>query len=173
MAKAFSSEQLDQLNSQSKTGRFLEAAIFTRDQDNPDDKDYFIRNPKPIGFNGHTYMPLDMNWSGIKLSSAMELPSVLINLSNLGGKVIEYLEDENINIEGNDVVLQILFIDKYSKISVVDEMLFQVEVLVADYYSSATIHLGVNYSLNDPIPRHTIETQEFPGIRGDVLRVGS
>lgn len=103
----------------------------------------------------------------------MELPSNQVVVSNLGGAVIEYLEDDTVNIEGNDVVLQILFIDKFNKISLVDEMLFQVEIIVADYHKVATIHLGVNYSLNDIIPRGTIETQEFPGLRDDTIRVGT
>ncbi len=171
--KGLSSEQLKTINAQSKTGKFIEAIVFTRDQSDPDVKDYFIRYSRPITFNGNTYNPLDFMWSGVKVSSAMELPSVQVTISNLGGQVLDYIEQNNIEIEGNDVWLQILHIDKYAIITFVDEMLFQVEALVADYHTSATFHLGVNYSLNDQIPRFTLEKQEFPGIRDDVIRVGT
>lgn len=170
--KSFSSEQIAALNAKSTTGRFVEAIIFTRDQDTGE-KDYFIRNGRPISFRGHQYQPLDFAWDGIKISAAMELPSNRIVVSNLGGQVIDYLENEDIVIEGNDVLLQILFIDRFQKITLVDEMLFQVEIIVADYHESATFHLGVNYSLNDIVPRGTLETQEFPGLRDDVIRVGT
>lgn len=171
--KGFSSEIIRELNSQSTTGRFVEAAVFTRDQSNPSVKDYFIRNQRPVSFNGNTYLPLDMTFSGIKVGAGMELPTNQVVISNLGGVVIDYIEENGVNIEGNDVFLQILHFDKYSRITLVDEMLFQVEVLVADYYKVATVHLGVNYSLNDPIPNGTIETNEFPAIRSDVIRIGT
>jgi hypothetical protein len=170
--KSFSSEQLQSLNAKSTTGRFIEAVIFTRDQDTGV-KDYFVRNGREISFKGNIYTPLDFAWEGMKVTSAMELPSNRVVVSNLGGQVINYLEDESVSIEGNDVVLQVLFIDKFNKITLVDEMLFQVEVIVADYHEAATFNLGVNYSLNDIIPRGTIETLEFPGIRDDVIRVGT
>ena len=171
--KAFSSEQLRELNSQSLSGRFVEAAIFTRDQEDPTSKEYFVTNGRPISFNGHIYNPLGMSWSGIKATSSMELPSIQVVVPNLGGAIIDYIEENDIDIEGNDCMLQILLIDKFNKVTLVDEMLFQVEVLVADYHQSATFHLGVNWSLNDTIPRHTLEKQEFPGIRDDVIRVGT
>jgi len=103
----------------------------------------------------------------------MELPSNRIVVSNLGGQIIEYLENEDIHIEGNDVVLQILFIDRFNNITLVDEILFQIELVIADYHKTATFQLGVNYSLGDIVPRGTIETAEFPGIRDDVIRVGT
>jgi hypothetical protein len=170
--KSFSSEILAELNAQSTSGRFVEGIIFTRDQSSQV-KDYFVRNPRPITFKGNTYTPLDFAWAGIKVGSSMELPTNQVNISNLGGAVTDYLEDNDIEIEGNDVVLQILHIDKYNKVLLVDEMLFQVEYIVADYHKSATAHLGVNYSLNDSVPRGTIETNEYPGIRGDSIRIGT
>jgi hypothetical protein len=173
MAKAFSSEQLEQLNAKMTSGKFREAVIFTRNQDNPNIKEYFIRHGRPIVFKGNTYQPLDMAWAGMKVSSSMELPSNQVVVSNLGGSINDYLEDPEVEIEGNDVTLQILYIDKFGQVSLVDEMLFQVEVVVADYHKAATFHLGVNYSLNDVVPRQTIEKQEFPGIRDDVIRVGT
>ncbi len=171
--KSFSSEIVRELNKQTSTGRFVEAVVFTRVQSDPTSKEYFIRDARPKTFRGHTYQPLDMTWEGIKVSSGMELPSNNVSLSNLGGSVIDYIEDNNIEMEGNDVVLQQLFIDKFGKITLIDEMLFQIEYIVADYHKSATVHLGVNYSLKDPVPRGTIETNEFPAIRGDAIRIGT
>jgi hypothetical protein len=170
--KAFSSEQVASLNAKSTTGRFLEAMIFTRDQDTAD-KDYFIRNGRPISFKGNQYVPLQFTWEGIKITSSMELPTNKVSLNNIGNVVVDYIEDNDIIIDNNDVVLQVLYVDKFNKITLVDEMLFQVELVVANYYESATFHLGVSYSLNDVIPRGTIESQEFPGIRDDAIRVGS
>jgi len=170
--KSFSSEVLAELNAQSTTGRFVEAVIFTRDQ-TTQVKDYFIRNPRSISFKGNVYTPLDFTWMGIKTTSSMELPTNQINMSNLGGAVIDYVEDNDIEVQGNDVLLQILHIDKYNKILMVDEMLFQLEFIVADYHKSATAHLGVDYSLNDLVPRGTIETNEFPALRGDAIRIGT
>jgi hypothetical protein len=171
--KAFSSEQLDAINAQSTKGKFVEAVIFTKDPNNSLDKDYFVRWSRPISFKGNQYRPLDMAWSGIKTTANMELPSNQVIVSNLGGAVIDYLEKDDVNINGNDVVLQVLYIDKYNKISLIDEMLYQVEVVVADYHKAATFHLGVNFSLNDIVPNKTIETQEFPAIRDDVIRAGT
>lgn len=170
--KSFSSAQIEALNAQSTSGRFVEAMIFTRDQ-TTGQKDYFIRNGRPISFRGNQYVPLDFVWDGMKTSSSMELPSNSIIVNNIGNLVVDYIEDEDIDIDGNDVVLQQLYIDRYNKITLVDEMLFQIEIMVADYYQSCTFHLGVNYSLNDIIPRGTIETSEFPGLRDDVIRVGT
>jgi hypothetical protein len=170
--KAFSSAQIEALNAKSTSGRFVEAMTFTRDQD-AQTKDYFVRNGRPISFRGNQYRPLDFAWEGIKVTSSMELPSNSVIVNNIGNLVVDYLEDEDIDLDGNDVVLQQLYIDKYNKITLIDEMLFQVEIMVADYYQSCTFHLGVNYSLNDIIPRETIETQEFPAIRDDVIRVGT
>lgn len=168
--KGFSSEQIEQINANARTGRFVEAVIFARDETT---KDYFVRNGKPVYFNGSTYQPLDFVFSGIKVTNTMELPTVQVTVSNLGGQVLAYIEDNDIDIETNDVWLQILFIDKFNKVTLVDEMLFQVETMVADYNTAATFNLGVNYSLNDPIPRYTLEKQEFPGLRDDVIRVGT
>lgn len=170
--KSFSSSQIEDLNAKSSNGKFVETIIFTRNQNNPSIKDYFIRYGRSISFQGNLYQPLDFAWIGIKTTAAMELPGNQILVSNLGGKVIDYLEDPSINISSNDVVLQVLHIDKFGKITLVDELLFQVETIIADYHKSATFNLGVNYSLNDIIPRQSIETQEYPGIRQDVVRVG-
>jgi len=170
--KDFSSQEIKDLNAQSSKGKFVEAVIFTRDQSNPSVKDYFVRYGRSVSFQGNLYQPLDMAWLGIKTTATMELPGNQVVVSNLGGKVIDYLEDPSINIESNDVVLQVLHIDKFGKINLIDELLFQVETIIADYHKTATFNLGVNYSLNDIIPRQTIETQEFAGIRQDVVRVG-
>lgn len=171
--KGFSSEQLEALNAKSSTGNLVEAVIFTRDQSDPSTKDYFVRFERSIKFDGNTYTPLDMVWSGMKVTTTMELPNNQVVVNNLGGRIIDYIEDNNINIDGNDVVLQVLFIDKYQNITLIDEMLYQVEIMVADYHKTATFHLGVNYSLTDIVPRNTLETQEFPGLRSDVIRVGT
>lgn len=171
--KSFNSEQIKALNAKSLSGKLVEAVIFTRDQDNPSSKDYFIRWARPITFKGHQYIPLDMAWVDVKTSSSLELPGVQVLINNLGGVVIEYLEDPTVVIEENDAILQLLYIDKFHKVSLVDEMLYQVETVVADYSEKCTFNLGVNYSLNDIVTRQTIETQEFPGIRDDVIRVGT
>lgn len=171
--KAFSSELLKDLNANSTTGKFMEAAMFVRDQSTPSVRDYFVNHERGISFNGNTYAPLSMIWSGIKVDAAMELPTNEITVSNLGGVVIDYLEDPSVDINQNDVYLQVLFMDKFRKISLIEQMLFQVELVVADYNRAAVFQLGVNYSLNDLVPRQTLEKQEFPGIRDDVIRVGS
>ncbi len=171
--KNFSSKHLADINAQISTGRFIEAVVFVRDKSNHANRDYFIKNSRAVSFNGNVYKPLDMIWSGVKISTAMELPSTDVTVSNLGGIVLDYIEDKSITIDGNDVWLQILHIDKLGVVSLVEEMRFQLEFIVADYHTSATFHLGVNLSLNDPIPRHTLEKQEFPGIKDDVIRVGT
>jgi len=171
--KHFSSEQLKELNATHTRGRFVEAAVFTRDMDNPSIKDYFVRNRRPLVFQGETYLPLDITWIGMKTTASMELPNNQVVISNLGGVVIDFIEDNDIDINGNDVLLKVLYIDKFGKISLTDEMLYQVELIVADYYKSATFNLGVNYSLGDVIPRQTLETQEYPGLRQDVIRIGT
>lgn len=174
MAKAFSSDQLAELNAKSTKGRFVEAAIFTRDQNDPDNsKEYFFRFGTPMTFQGNLYHPIDMVWDGLKVTSKMDLPTNEVVVSNLGGSVIEYLEDNSVDVNGNDVILQILLIDKFNRITLVDRMLFQLEAITADYNKAATFHLGVNWSLNDPIPRYTLEKSEFPGIRDDVIRAGT
>jgi len=164
---------LQELNAQSTSGRFVEAVIFTRDQSDPSSKEYFVRNSRPIIFRGNTYSPLDFAWAGMRVSSSMELPTNQVSISNLGGSVTDYLEDNDVEVDDNDVLLQILHIDKYNKILLVDEMLYQLEFIVADYHKSATAHLGVSYSLNDSVPRGTIETNEYPAIRGDAIRIGT
>jgi hypothetical protein len=171
--KAFSSEQIAALNRLSSTSKFVEAAIFTRDQNNPSNKDYVIHYGRKIVFAGNTYQPLDMAWAGLKVSSAMELPTNDVIVADIGGIISEYLEDPSVKIDGNDVILQILQVDKFYKVSLVDQMLYQVEIIGAEYGRGVTFHLGVNFSLNDVLPRESLEKQEFPGIRDDAVRVGT
>lgn len=172
--KAFSSEQIQELNRLSTSGIFVEACIFTRDQSDPNSaKDYLVHYGKYVVFRNHVYQPIDMAWSGLKVSAGMELPTNEVVIADVGGVVTDYLEDPSIVMEGNDCWLQVLHIDKFGGITLVDAMLYTVELITAEYGKGVTFHLGVNFSLNDTIPRETIEKQEFPGIKDDAIRVGT
>lgn len=172
MARAFSSEQITELNKLSHNGVYFEAVVFSRDLAGTV-KDRFSVIGKPIIYQGEIYSPLAMTWDGLKISSGMEIPTNSVTVTNLDGSVSHYLEDDTLVISGNDCLLQILFMDKQGDIHFVDEMLYQMEVAVADYHRAATFHMSVNFSLNDIIPRETLEKNEFPGMRDDFVRVGT
>jgi hypothetical protein len=168
--KVFSSEQVHELNKHASLGKFVEAMVVTR---SATVADYFINYGKFIHFKGHTYAPLSMVWSGLQSSSTMELPTNSVSIANFGNEVAEYLEDNDVVVEDNDCLLQILYIDPFGTISMIDQMLYVIELLVAEYGKIVTLNLGLNFSLNDPVPRFTMELEEFPGLKSDTIRVGT
>lgn len=169
--KAFSSAYIQALNEQYQSGRFLKAVILTEDP-SISTKKYYVDNETSITFQSNTYSPLEMSWSGYTVSAAMPLPTMTVNISNIGGEVIDYLE--TLDIIGNDVVLQILHIDRSGVVEDVttakDEVALQVQSIVGDDMV-ASFTLGLNLGLNDMLPRGVMTKAKYPGMIDDVIRL--
>jgi hypothetical protein len=174
--KGLSSKQIADLNRDYDGGKFFEAMIVTRDMNaDPQVKDYFCNFSRPITFEGNVYQPEAMSFdSSFTMSEAMELPTVKINLLNIGGVIDSYLHDPTVRIRQNDVIQQILHIDRRGIVTEYDRDRLQIQVISGTAgKGTATIYAGLNMRLSDRVPRQTLETNEFPGIRADVIRSGT
>ena len=174
--KGLSSTQIVELNRDYGGGVFFEAIIVTRDmQSDPQVKDYFCHYSRPISFNGNVYTPEPMKFdASFAMTERMEMPSVKINLLNIGGIADSYLHDPTIKIRKNDIVQQVLHIDSHGVVTEFDKDRLQIQVISGSPgKGTAVIFAGLNMRLTDKVPRGTLETNEFPGIRGDVVRTGT
>ena len=173
--KGLSSNLIADLNKDYDAGVFFEAIIVTRDMDAvPQVKDYFCNFQRPFVYLGNEYRPEPMEWdASFSLSKSMELPVIKINLANIGAVVDGYLHDPAVKVRRNDLVQQILHISNTGVITEYDRDVLQIQVISGNSGAgTATIFAGWNMRLDDRVPRGTIETNEFPGIRGDAIRKG-
>lgn len=101
----------------------------------------------------------------------MSLPVATVNLSNVGNQVIDYIEDESneVVIRHNDVKMQVISRDRLGTFTLYGEAAMQA-LLVVDNGETVSLHLGLNVRLEDDLPADTIELNEFPGLRADVIR---
>jgi hypothetical protein len=166
--KTFSNSYIDRLNRVSGGGRFLKAVIVTESV-SPPIKKYYVDNEREIVFEGNTFTPLSMNWSGFETSSSMSLAKMTVTVPNLGGEVIAYIEE--IDILENDVEFLILHIDLLNEVNAVDRTILQIQTIEADD-NIAAFTVGINLGLSDLLPREVIMKSEFPGLVDDVLRLG-
>jgi len=173
--KGLSSQQILELNKDHDRGIFFEGLIVTKDMNDTESQDYFCNFQRAIEFNGHVYTPQGMSFDdAFSMSSSMELPVCQINLINIGGVVDAYLHDPSVHVRRNDIVMQILHIDDEGVVTEFDRDKIQVQVIHGQANAGvATIFAGLNMRLDDRVPRETMETNEFPGIRADVIRSGT
>ena len=174
--KGLSSDLIANLNKDYDGGTYFEAIIVTRDQTvTPAVKDYFCNFNRPIVYKGNVYTPERMNFdASFSMSEQMELPTVKINLLNIGGITDSYLHDPTVRVRKNDIIQQILHIDNFGEVTEYDNDRLQIQVITGTAgKGTATISAGLNMRLTDRVPRETLETDEFPGIRGDVIRSGA
>ena len=174
--KGLSSKLIADLNKDYDGGVYFEAIIVTRDMSvTPRVKDYFCNYERPIAFEGNIYEVEPMVFdSGFSITSQMELPATKVNLLNIGDVVDTYIHKKGVKIRKNDIVLQILLIDDHGVVSEYDQERLQIQVLSASpQKGTATIFAGLNFRLSDRVPRETLENDEYPGIRQDIIRAGT
>lgn len=167
------SDQIEDLNSQFSDRRFFEAMSIVRNPNvSPTVTDYLAHNPDPVVFEGNTYQPLPMRFVNLKADSSHSLPVATVNFSNIGNLVVDYIEDDDngYDVDGNDVTLMVLAMDRLGRVFKYREDRFQVLMAVDDQQRTMTLYLGLLVRFNDPIPFETIERNEFPALRGDVVR---
>ena len=172
MFKGLSSKLIAELNKDYDGGTYFEAIVVTRDMDAvPQVKDYFCHFTRPVSFNGNVYYPEPMKWEGsFKMTERMELPSVKINMLNIGRVIDSYINDNSINIRHNDIEQQVLHMDRNGVVSMYDNDIMQIQVIHSGGKGMATIFAGLDMRLTDRVPRETMENTEYPGIRNDVGR---
>jgi hypothetical protein len=104
----------------------------------------------------------------------MEIPTNTVNLANPGGIINRYVYDNQIRIRRNDISFKILHCDRVGRFSQYDEEILQILVVRAGTgVGQASIFASLGWKLGDRVPKQTIETSEYPGIRADVTRVGN
>lgn len=173
MFKGLTSELIANLNKDYDGGTYFEAIIVTLDP-KTGEKDYFASYNGTVIFEGNQYDLVPMRFdSSFMMTERMELPSVRINILNIGRKVERYLHDQTVKIRKNDIIQQILHIDSHGKVTQYDYDRLQIQVVHSEGKGQATIFAGLNLRLTDPVPRDTLETTECPGIRGDAIRSGT
>lgn len=170
--KGLSSRQITDLNTDHDNGIFFEALIVTRDMNaNPQVKDYFAKFGRNISFDGNEYLPLPMSFTGMNVTSNMDIPTNTANILNMGGIINRYVYDNAVRIKRNDIVFQILHQDKFGRFEMYDQEELQILVVRGvPGQGAASIFASLGWKLGDKVPKETLETSEFPGIRADVIR---
>lgn len=173
--KDLSSRQIADLNARTDGGIFFEAIKVTRDMNSdPQVIDYFANFSASFSFEGNVYETCPLYFSGMDIKSTMDIPTNTVNIMNPGGMVNQYVYDNNIRIRRNDVWLQILHKNKQGKITMYDQDLLQVLVLRGQpAQGTASLFCSLGFKLGDKVPRETMETSEYPGIRADVIRAST
>ena len=175
--KGLSSKQITDLNrDDGYGGTFFEAIIVARTAPNTDPPvlDYFAKFERTFSFEGNLYQPLPMEWEGMATSSQMTIPTNNIVISDIGGVVADYLHDPDIQISVNDIIMRILHMSSKGVVSLYDEDLLQIQVVRASIgQGQVTIFAGLDLRFSEQVPKETIETNEFPGIRQDSVRIGT
>ena len=111
--------------------------------------------------------------SSFAMDNQMELPVVKINLLSIGNVVDSYLHDPTVKIRQNEILMQILHINDQGLVSLYDQDRLFVQVITSvPKKGTASIMAGLNMRLSDRGPRQTLENNEFPGIRQDIIRAG-
>jgi len=162
MAKGFSSDYVKKLNATHSGGIFLQAVEVT-ETISPLVIRRFVTHEKSIVFDGNTYEPLFMQWSGLSVSEGMSLPTAQVIVTSASDEIIEWAEV--IDVRENDVVLQILHLDLLADVAAVDQIVLQIQSISGDPNGGLlAFALGLNFGLRDMIPRDVIKKDEFPGI---------
>jgi hypothetical protein len=171
--KGLSSAQVKQLNKNHSTGIFFEAIIVTRTT-SPLVKDYFAHFGRRFSFEGNVYEPCGMEFTGATVSSSMEIPTNTVNLFNPGGVVNSYIYDSQVRIKRNDIMMRILHMSRGNKVTMYDQELLQILVVRGgNGTGQASIFASLGWKLGDRVPKETIESSEYPGVRADIGRVGN
>lgn len=172
--KGLASTQVADLNRQTNSGLFFEAIIVTRVMTEPKVIDYFANFSRRISFGGSTYEMCPLYFDGMNTTSQMEIPANTVKLFNVGGMINRYVYDHNIRIKRNDITLQILHCDQFGRFTMYDQEELQILVVRGSPgVGGASIFASLGWKLGDRVPKETMETSEYPGIRADVVRTGN
>jgi hypothetical protein len=165
--KQFSDEWIAELNRTTKgTGMFVKAVIVFVELDGSDNR-YFVDAQREVVFQGNTYAPLWMRWEGLEVSTQLQLPTVRVTVPNLGGEVIDYLEE--VDLLGHLVVLRIFYLDLMERLEDFDDVTLQIIAIEGDL-QAVTFTLGMDVSLREALPRHVITRTEFPAVPDNIRR---
>lgn len=157
MKTGFSEAFLSRLNAQHSGGVFVKAAELVVDVNTTlriaDAHDSFV-------FNGQTYMPRPMQWSGLGNTSQMTLPAIRVTVPNVTGEIDTIMNGAE--LAGHDITLHIVHLDLLG--TVTDDDRVKLQVLMVEWdWQQGTFTCGINMGLTDMMPRHIITREEFPG----------
>jgi len=163
--RTIDSDFLAKLNSKHSGGVFVHAVRFT-ESTGPLVERFFVSHDRSIIFDGNTYDPLPMTFSGMDSSGSMKLPVIRIAIPNVNNIVIDYIED--LDILENDVTIMLLHLDLLGNVNAKDKSLFQLQVIESDDVT-AVFSIGMNIGLDDAVPKEVMLKEEFPGILDTVF----
>jgi hypothetical protein len=173
--KNLSSALIKELNRNHAGGIFFEAINVTRDRfSDPPAIDYFANFDSQISFEGHLYKILPMEFSGAKVSSAMNPMTNEVALFNHAGVVDNYFLNQDIRLRRNPIDLLFLHFDRRTHVISRYEWdrLRMIVVRPSPSSGQATIFCSDDIRLGDRVPKGSIETDKAPMIRADVIRSG-
>lgn len=157
---------VEKLNLNYEGGKFIKTVILTETV-SPLVQKFWVDHDYEISFNGNTYERLKMRWDGIKTSRLMPVEGATVTTSNLGNAAIKYVKQ--LDITGNEVLLQILHLDLLTNLTGHWLRKFKVQGVQADI-SVATFTVSRAFGHNK-LPRKVFLKSEFKGLSSDVPRI--
>lgn len=158
--KTFSSDYIAKLNANHSGGIFIKAVDVVENPVGPVVR-RFVSHHESIVFDGQTYDPVHMEWSGLEVQRGMSLPQMGVAVPAAQDIVMDWAE--TIDIRENDITFRLLHLDLLGDTTAQDQLLMQVQTVTADDLV-VVFQSGLNLGLTDELPRGVILKQEYPGI---------
>lgn len=163
-AKQFSDAFVAELNKTHSAGIFVRALELNA----PTGMERFVAWEQPLTWQGNTYNPLHMEWSGLDVDRGMGIPQMSVLVPSAHGSVMQWAEE--VDIRESEATFRLLHLDQLSDLSSQDSFTLQVQNAVADdHVVVATCSLTI--SLEDHLPRGAIMKVEYPGIPDNTSKI--
>lgn len=162
--KTFSNAFVEELNKDHSAGIFVQAVELAI----PGDTQRFVAWEQPVTWQGNTYTPLHMEWSGLESDRGMQIPQMSVVVPSMHGQVMEWVED--VDIRELDVTFRLLHLDHLADASSQDSFALQVQTVTGDD-QVVVINCSLTISLEDHLPRGAIMKSEFPGIPENASKI--
>lgn len=128
---------------------------------------YWVMNPEPITWNGHSFQPIAMIWENMKTSQGMSIEAATISVSNLAELAGKYVKQ--IDVTGNAVTMRLLHADLLNQVTGHWERQAKIMAIKAD--QSFVIFTIGRWLGRGVLPRKIYTQAEFPGLSPEVPRI--
>ena len=162
--KTFSNAFVEELNKDHSAGIFVRAVELAI----PAGTERFVAWEQPVIWQGNTYTPIYMEWSGLESDRGMQIPQMSVVVPAAYGQVMDWVEE--VDIRELDATFRILHLDQLSDTESQDSFTLQVQTVTADDVI-VVIGCSLTISLEDHLPRGAIMKSEFPGIPENAAKI--
>lgn len=156
--KLFDASWIAALNAQHDGGTFFAAVAVDLDGVTTV---RLANTPDAIVFDGQTFLPRPLTFSGLGQSSDRELPRVSVTLANVDGVIGAFLETTS--LLGRLVTLYIFHEDLLGDVANTDTATLEI-VLIEWTDEAAVFTCGLNLGLSESLPKNVITRSQFPGV---------